>query len=575
MIDGDGGNNITGLSSGAQAGSTGDGGIVEVIVSDQVTIQSGGVISNSTFSEGNAGSILLSAAQLVIDRLGSEDFTGIISGANPGSTGNAGNVEVNIEELVTVQGGAEISSNTFSAGDAGSVALSAGELLIDRLGSDNFTGIFSRADVESTGNAGDIEVTISELATVQGGGQISSSTVSVGNAGSIVVSARDLMVDRLGSIHLTGIISQADLDSIGNAGSVEVNIVEQATIKNGGEINSNTFSEGNAGSVTLSAGQLLIDGQESDNFTGITSQAATGSTGNAGSLEINVEELATITDAGEVSTAAFGEGNAGSVLIESETGVVAVSNSSFITSSAVGTNSDSGSVVIQSGGRVAVDESSVTTQSEDGMAGPIIITAGVLNTNNAQITTTTESLTADGGDITVSSDVFALQGTVIQANAVSGGGGEITVDSSVVPFGSQFNTQLDTPLSLDDPELASFGNVAQAVAPTGVSVPPEINSPEVDITGALSGLDSDLGEVPTIGADPCSVVQSGAPSTLIETGRGALPVDSQRLSSAQSIKIEPQSKDAEVYFIEQKLPANSRLAGNDVTGIGGCRNSNI
>ena len=201
--------------------------------------------------------------------------------------------------------------------------------------------------------------------------------------------------------------------------------------------------------------------------------------------------------------------------------------------------------------------------------------AGVLSTTNAQITTTTESLTAGGGDINISSDVFTLQETIIQANATSGQGGEITVDSSVVPFGNQLNTQLDAPLSLDDPDLASFGNVVQAVAPTGVSVPPEINSPEVDITGALSDLDSDLSEAPTIGADPCSVVQSGAPSTLIETGRGALPDNSQRLSSVQGISIDPQDKAAQVYFTEQKPSLNTRLADNNTSGIGGCRNTNI
>ena len=120
--------------------------------------------------------------------------------------------------------------------------------------------------------------------------------------------------------------------------------------------------------------------------------------------------------------------------------------------------------------------------------------------------------------------------------------------------------------------MASFGNVAQAVAPTGVSVPPVIDSPEVDISGALSDLDSDLTEAPTIGADPCSVVQSGAPSTLIEAGRGALPDNSQRLSSVQDIQFDPQDKTAQVYFVEQKPSSNIRFADNDTSGIGGCRN---
>jgi len=98
-------------------------------------------------------------------------------------------------------------------------------------------------------------------------------------------------------------------------------------------------------------------------------------------------------------------------------------------------------------------------------------------------------------------------------------------------------------------------------------VPPEINSPEVDITGALSDLDSDLGEVPTIGADPCSVVQ--------KAGRGALPGNSQRLSSVQEITINPQGRDTAADIIERKLPSDSRLAHKDVNETGGCRTNNI
>ena len=104
-------------------------------------------------------------------------------------------------------------------------------------------------------------------------------------------------------------------------------------------------------------------------------------------------------------------------------------------------------------------------------------------------------------------------------------------------------------------------------------MPPEINSPEVDISGALSKLDSDLFDTPKIGADHCSAAQSGAPGTLIESGRGGLPnSDLQMPTSLQQILNEPEAKDATVYFTERKLPYSVHLAENSRAG---CRKTGI
>ena len=496
MIDRQGADRGTGIFSDAFPTSTGNAGSIDVDVAEMVTVQGGGAISSGTASEGNAGNIVVSTGQLTIDSQSSDGATGLLSNATTGSTGNAGSVAI-VADVATVQNGGSIATGTAGAGVAGNIMLTAEQLVIDGQGAENNTGLNSSTFVGSTGNAGSIVVD-AQMVTIQAGGIIQSDTVGEGNAGNILVSAEQLLIDsRDGTVGITSVT-----DSTGDAGTIEIAIAETATIQSGGAILSSTFGEGNAGNIVLSAGQLVVsDGEDDVSSTLIFSGTGSPeSSGSAANVVVTVVESATLQNV-VMGSDSIGSGDAGSVLIETESGAIVISDDSNIGSSALFDGSDSGSVVIDTGDSLTIDDSNINTESLGGEAGPITITAAVLNTNDVEITTTTESLTADGGDINISSDVFTLQETVIQANATSGEGGVITVDSSVVPFGNQFNTQLDTPLSLDDPELASFGNVAQAVAPTGVSVPPEINSPEVDITGALSDLDSDLGEAPTIGAD--------------------------------------------------------------------------
>ena len=80
--------------------------------------------------------------------------------------------------------GAEISSSTFAQGNAGSVEVKAGELRIDDSGNpDQFTGITSKANPDSSGNAGTVTVTVEGLLELLNGGEITSSTFAQGNAG--------------------------------------------------------------------------------------------------------------------------------------------------------------------------------------------------------------------------------------------------------------------------------------------------------------------------------------------------------------------------------------------------------
>src|SRR5207244_1217127 len=154
--------------------------------------------------------------------------------------------------------GGEISSSTSTDGNGGNVNVIAdGSLLIDGACS----GIFADAIVdtlvlnviEGTGNAGNVTVQAGNL-TIANGGEISSSTTSLGNGGTVGVMADSLLIGGANS----GIFAIAGSGSNGDAGSLVVHARDLAII-NGGQISSSTFGKGNGGNVDVAAASLLIN----------------------------------------------------------------------------------------------------------------------------------------------------------------------------------------------------------------------------------------------------------------------------------------------------------------------------
>src|SRR5262249_28725799 len=147
---------------------------------------------------------------------------------------------------LTIVSNGEISSSTFGPGNAGSVAARvAGGLVIDGTDADpNFvTGISSRANAGSTGNAGSVTLTAGRLSIVNGG-SIASRTSGPGDAGGVFVKVTDQLTIAGSSASCDrGILSHelhpfparrsSDLDVMVSAGTL--------TIVSNGEISSSTF----------------------------------------------------------------------------------------------------------------------------------------------------------------------------------------------------------------------------------------------------------------------------------------------------------------------------------------------
>ena len=525
-LDGQGSNDATGIASRTERGS-GNAGSVDVTASGTLTIVNGGIISSSTLASGQGGKVKVTARDLIIDGQGSTKGTGISSVATSltdgrAGTGNAGTVEVAVARDLTLLRGGQIVSDTLdrSAGDAGGVKVSAGTLTIDGNGSAFPTGIFSGADETSSGNAGGIAVTTAGALSIVNGGRIDTSTASAGRAGTIKVTAGDLSIDRRDSTFSTGITSQAASGSRGDAGGIDVTAEGGLSILNGGSISSSTFASGRAGSVRVNAGGIAAD---SNGFIGAA--AAAGSSGQTGTVTIEARTEIALSNGATFSiqnnATAANPGNLSPTLLTVTAPNITLASDGQITAASSGNVPASG-IHVNFGPQLTVSNARISTSANDGNGGSIAVTGtGVLVLQNGQITTSVAGTQGNGGDISVEAPILVMQTGFIQANtaAANASGGNVNIEvGTLLPSGGTLFVGGSTPYAFA-PGVFGF-NVIQAAAPTGVSGTIRIATPVLDITGSLSALPSGYLDTGGLGRSPCAIVGG---SSLSQAGRGGLP----------------------------------------------------
>ena len=479
IFDGQGSDQSTGANSGVADEAQGDAGGVE-ITTDSLQILNGAYLSASTFEIGDAGSVKINATDVIFDGQGSNQFTGAVSQVESGAEGNAGGVEITTASLQILNGG-DVSASTFGIGDAGSVKINATDVIFDGQGNDGFTGATSSVEPEAEGNAGGVEITTGSL-QILNGAELGASTLGIGDAGSVLINATDVIFDGQGSDRFTGANSGVADEAQGDAGGVEITTAS-LQILNGAYLSASTFEIGDAGSVKINATDVIFDGQGSNQFTGAVSQVESGAEGNAGGVEITTDSLQ-ILNGGDVSASTFGNGDAGSVLINATdkvifdgqgndgfTGAVSsvhstaqgkaggveittaslqILNGAQLGASTLGVG-DAGSVLINATDKVIFDgqgndgftgtASSVQPGAEGKAGGVEITTASLQILNGAELGASSFG-SGEAGALTVNADSILLdnQGEIL-ANTI-GGGGDIFLNSPlfVLRSGSSITT---------------------------------------------------------------------------------------------------------------------------------------
>lgn len=345
-IDGKSAPGRTGISSQAAFEGLGPGGNVLISARGDIRISGGGMITADSFGAGNAGSVTVKAQSLRLD--GAGHSAGARISSRSGAAGNAGVVVVDVTDAIELANASQISSDSFSAGQAGSISLRAGgdirvlsdslvasdaylsgnagsiditakNLTVDGTGGHLITKVSSQTNL-GTGNAGTVNINVAGDAQMLRYARISSDTWSLGHGGNVTVKASNLLIDGMGINTLAGITSEVKESSSGQGGSVVVDVSGHLKITDSGHISTETYAQGSAGTVSVTAGQLTLDGKTSGPAQ-ISSATYSGSTGNGGPVSVKVTGDAIILSSGilssgRITSATAGSGNAGPVDIQ-------------------------------------------------------------------------------------------------------------------------------------------------------------------------------------------------------------------------------------------------------------------
>ena len=506
MIDGPGAS----ITTSTAAGSTAPAGQVTV-TAGSLSITNNGSIQSSTSGSGNAGNISLRAGTLAL-----ASFGGIFS--NSHSSGPAGDIAVTVTgagpEAVTILPNGFIAANAFSTGNGGQIAVTvAGGLTVNGTTANNSsaTGIVANAEPGSSGNAGAVKVTAGSI-TILANGEISSGTITgtpdaTGNGGNVVVNVSGLLtIDGTGEAISTGISAQTE--GTGNAGTVMIAAGNMSIASNGvisgGSIGAT--ATGNGGNVIVNvAGLLSIEGARGNPglLTGITSQSQ--GSGNAGTVTVNAGELS-IAEDGAISGKTFGLGAGGDVNVDAA--LITLSGAGpQITARSTGTGI-AGDVMVSAGTLQILDGASISAAGAQAKGGNISLSAGdLLYLKQGSITTSSAGVKSDGGNITIVPRFAVLDQSTITANAFGGNGGNISISATLF--------------------ILSSDSAVTASSQTGIAGTITISGQESALNSSLVVLPSTLREVAAILRDACAARAGRPHSTLTQGGRGGLPQDSE------------------------------------------------
>lgn len=285
--------------------SFGHSGNITLIAND-IEVRDGAQLTSSTFGQGNSGSVRLNAVHSII--ISGANPLGLVSGVfsrvSETAEGQGGDVRL-VANHIAVREGATLDTTTFGAGDAGLVRVEAGETIII-----SNADAFSAVEETGQGNAGAVSL-IANQVEIRDGAQLTSSTFGQGHGGSVRVEATDQIV--FSGVNPEGFMSAA-LSRVaqgaqGDGGRIDL-VANRIIIEDGARLDASSFGDGNAGGVTVEGHEMVIF-RNADAF----SQVEASGRGNAGGLSL-IGQTIELQEQSVVSSNLFGEGNAGPVTLE-------------------------------------------------------------------------------------------------------------------------------------------------------------------------------------------------------------------------------------------------------------------
>ncbi|WP_035140620.1 two-partner secretion domain-containing protein [Fischerella sp. PCC 9605] len=446
----------TGTGSSSSTGKSGD----LTIETGRLSIRDGALLFTSTNGSGNAGNVTVRAKDAV--SLAGNAY--IFSTVRAGGVGQGGNIDINAASLSLTDGAQLLTSireasDTQKAGqgDAGNVNINVtGEVDIAGQKNDFPSAIFSDVETGTVGNGGNIAIDSGSF-SLRDGAELNTSTSGRGNAGNVIVRAKD-------AVSLAGgdIFSTVRAGGVGKGGNIDINAAS-LSLTDGAQLltsireasDTQKAGWGDAGNVNVKVtGTVDIAGQKNGFSSAIFSDVETGTVGNGGNIIIDSGSFS-LRDGAQLSTSTSGWGDAGSITINSIDNV-SFDNSFVFTDidESEATGNKGGNINISSGNLI-LDNSARLSASTYGKenAGSIgISTENLTLTNGSQLDSGTSGL-GDAGSITINAtDAISFDGddsngnpsaafTTVEAGAVGKGGDiNISAGSLLLTNGGQLNT---------------------------------------------------------------------------------------------------------------------------------------
>ena len=512
---------------------TGDAGILDIIA-DSVVFYRGGLTSSSLEnSSGNAGTVVFNVGRMSIQNGGGGVNTfgsgdgGVLElniandlkiqfggfGADTFDTGDGGRIKINANNLDVIYGGAGV--NTVGSGNGGVLELNITNDLKIQFGGFG-------ANTFDTGNGGSIEIQTKVLDLNNGG--IGVNAGNIGQGGQIEIQAETIFLENSEIASKSGTeedIVDFDRQQLqaqfgqrdgGNAGLISI-AANSIFLKDGGKINTTTIGRGNAGTIDLKVDRLQLQGDEN---TAITS--STDASGNGGNINIIAGDLIITGEAGIFANVNPNEdipvdltndsiGNAGDIYLQAKN-TIQLEDKGRISVDG-GNEGGSGNISLTAREIDLQGESIISATVELGNEGNIVLNADNLFLDDRSQITTNATNNSTGGNIAISleDNLVMKANSQVVSNAVAGRGGSILIRTKGL--------------------FRTFNSTIEASSEFGIDGSVRVDTFDGNSTSALIRL-------PDNPVDPSHYLTAGcgldSNDSLIDVGRGGLPTNLSRVT---------------------------------------------
>ncbi|MEH2071489.1 MAG: filamentous hemagglutinin N-terminal domain-containing protein [Nostoc sp.] len=522
-----------------EAGGVGKGGNIDINAATlslfdgaQLLTFTRGASATQPAGQGDAGNVNVKVTRSV-DIAGKKNnfFSEIRSGVGTGTQGNGGNITIDSGSF-SLQDGAQLVASTFGQGNAGNVTVRARDA-VDIVGN---AGIFSTVEARGVGKGGNININAATVSLFDGA-QLQTVTSGQGNAGNVIVQARDAV-----SFADADIFSTVEAGGVGKGGNININAATLSLI-DGAQLLTLTSGasatapagRGDAGNVNVNVTRSVnIAGEKNSSVSAIFSRVETGTVGNGGNITIDSSSFS-LQNGAQLEASTFGQGNAGTIKVNAAN-FFTISGKSSNLNSGLFVNSQSptgtaGDVIVTSP-RVTLDNGgTLNAQSASGKGGNINLqTDLLLLRRGASISTTAGTAQAggNGGNINIdapSGFIVAVpsENSDITANAYTGSGGRVDIQAFGI-YGIQRRSNLT---SLSD---------ITASSEFGVNGTVELNTLDIDPNSGLVNLPTV--PVDTSVAQTCQAGGNLAKSSFTITGRGGLPPNPGEALNTDAVQVD-------------------------------------